>query len=97
MNVSRIVVLLFLAAVGLQRLLETFARRQTIAGQSWFDTERVYNHGYAFGLYLKERFGEDIYTRVAELSDQGWRSFTWLGLFEDLTGVPAPVSEATMN
>ncbi len=33
MNVSRIVVLLFLAAVGLQRLLETFARRQTIAGQ----------------------------------------------------------------
>ena len=60
---------------------------QTIAGQGGFDRERVYSTGYAFGLYLRDRFGRDIYTELAQVSDQGWR-YDWGELLEEATGVP---------
>ena len=33
-----------------------------------FESERGYNHGYSFGLYLDERFGDDLMAQMAHIS-----------------------------
>ena len=55
---------------------------------SWNDGERYYQQGYSFGLYLRQRFGPEIYSRVATEFSKGWRP-EFASVFEDVTGVPA--------
>ncbi|MFH1465593.1 MAG: hypothetical protein ABIO70_14495 [Pseudomonadota bacterium] len=77
---------------------EAFMRRQvqedrlptldewTTQADKWgFEPERNYQSGYAFGLYLYERFGEDIYAKLATASGQRWR-VSWDSIVAEVTG-----------
>lgn len=55
--------------------------------RDWFDGEHGYQAGYSFGLYLRERFGPDIYAELSKNSGKKFR-FVWEDLLGDLTGVP---------
>lgn len=56
--------------------------------RDWGDGERGYQQGYSFGLYLRERFGDDIYARMSQESGKRWRA-QWETIIEELTGVKA--------
>jgi hypothetical protein len=73
----------------LENRLLTFDEWVTRVDKSdWGDGERGYQQGYSFALYLRERFGNDTYTRFAQESSSGWR-LNWDSVVEDVTGVPA--------
>ncbi|MEC9390165.1 MAG: hypothetical protein VX944_08835 [Myxococcota bacterium] len=50
-----------------------------------FDGERGYNHGYAFGLWLREKLGNDAMTAMAATSRERWR-WSWDTIVEKTTG-----------
>lgn len=74
----------------LEDRLLTFDEWHHRAGKrdGWGDGERYYQQGYSFGLYLRQRFGPEVYTRVATEFSKGWRP-EFSSVFEDVTGVPA--------
>ncbi len=51
-----------------------------------FDGERGYNQGYAFALYLADRFDEDVFSKMAVLSGQRWH-WSWDKVVLEATGV----------
>ena len=55
--------------------------------RDWGDGERGYQGGYSFGLYLRERFGKQVYAEFAKTSAKKWRA-NWETIVEDVTGVP---------
>jgi len=63
---------------------EWHTRAQTFR---WGDGERGYQQGYSFALYLRQRFGNDIYAKFALEYAKGWRA-DWNTVIEDVTGVP---------
>ncbi len=71
-------------------LIMDFDRWQTFAqGRvSWNDFERIYQQGYAFNNYLRQRFGEHILDQAAVEAGKKWRPI-WYNVLEDMTGVPA--------
>jgi len=54
----------------------------------WGDSERYYQQGYNFGLYLRQRFGDDTYARFAIEHGRRWR-FEWVTVIEDVLGITA--------
>lgn len=54
----------------------------------WNDHERYYQQGYNFGLYLRQRFGDETYARFALESGKHWR-LQWETVIEDVLGVDA--------
>ncbi len=74
----------------LEDRLLTFDEWHHRAGKrdAWGDGERYYQQGYSFGLYLRQRFGHEVYSRVATEFSKGWRP-EFSSVFEDVTGVPA--------
>lgn len=54
-----------------------------------FDGERGYNQGYAFALYMRDRFGRDTYSEMAAASAERWH-WEWDAVVEEVTGVPGP-------
>jgi len=55
-----------------------------------FDGERGYNQGYAFGLYLRNRFGDDAMSEMAKVSAKRWH-WSWDRVVESVTGVDMQV------
>lgn len=54
-----------------------------------FDGERHYQGGYAFALYLEERFGQGVYQGFAQKrSEQGWTP-DWNSVIEETLAIPA--------
>lgn len=72
------------------RLLEydEWHSRANKRDSGWNDSERYYQQGYSFGLYLRERFGDDIYARFALAHGVRWR-LEWQTVIEDVLGVDA--------
>ena len=64
----------------------TWNEWQTRGGKNRFDQERIYNHGYNFARYLKERFGDQAYAQLAIEGGKAWR-FNWNKVFVDVFGV----------
>lgn len=54
----------------------------------WGDGERGYQQGYSFGLYLRQRFGNETYNKFALQNAKGFR-LDWNVVVEEVTGVPA--------
>ena len=54
----------------------------------WSDYERAYQQGYSFNIYLRGRFGEDVYAKLAVAAGKHWR-FDWWTVIEEVTGVDA--------
>ncbi|MEE2750556.1 MAG: hypothetical protein VX519_03935 [Myxococcota bacterium] len=52
------------------------------------DGERGYQQGYSIALYLRERFGPDIYAEFALASGERWR-LEWEDVIKEVTGVEA--------
>jgi hypothetical protein len=58
----------------------------TTQSDKWgFEPERNYQSGYSFGLYLNERFGEDMYAEMARISGERWHA-NWDAIVEQTTG-----------
>ena len=72
------------------RLLEydEWHTRANKSESGWNDHERYYQQGYSFGLYLRERFGDDTYARFAQEYGKRWRP-QWETVIEDVLGVDA--------
>jgi hypothetical protein len=71
----------------LEDRLLTFKEWDTRAGKwGWNDSERYYQQGYSFGLYLRERFGSDTYAKFAQEFAKGWRP-DFDTVVEDVLGV----------
>lgn len=60
----------------------------TRADKEGFDGERGYNHGYAFSLYLADRFQEDVISKMARIAGERWH-WSWDKVVEEATGVDA--------
>lgn len=71
----------------------TVAEQRVLSLDEWttrvdkagFDGERGYNHGYAFGLWLRERLGSDAMTNMAEVSRERWH-WSWDAVVQKATG-----------
>jgi len=50
-----------------------------------FESERGYNHGYAFGRWLRETTGKDLITDMATVSGEKWH-FSWDAVVRKATG-----------
>ncbi len=50
-----------------------------------FESERGYNHGYAFGHWLRESTGKDLITDMARVAGERWH-FSWNKVVEKATG-----------
>ncbi len=70
------------------RLLEYDEWHTRSAKYSWNDSERYYQQGYSFGLYLRQRFGDQTYARFALEAGKGWRA-NWESVIEDVLGIDA--------
>lgn len=55
----------------------------------WWDGERGYQQGYSFGLYLRERFGNETYNKFATQNSEAFL-FDWNDHLEKVTGVKGP-------
>lgn len=55
-------------------------------GLSGLDGERIYNQGFAFLLFLKERYGEEAFARLLQTAAQKPR-WDWLSVFEEGQGI----------
>ena len=66
--------------------LPTWDQLQNISGQSGWDRERVYNHGYNIGIYLKETYGADTYAKFAQESGKKWQ-WSWNKVIEKVLGI----------
>jgi hypothetical protein len=74
----------------LQDRLLTYEEWHDRAGKrsSWNDSERYYQGGYTFALYLRQRFGSDVYARFATEFSKTWRA-EFSSVIEDVIGIPA--------
>jgi len=73
----------------LQDRLLTYDEWHTRFGKwGWGDSERYYQQGYNFGLYLRQRFGDDTYARFAIEHGRRWR-FEWVNVVEAVLGISA--------
>ena len=54
----------------------------------WADGERYYQQGYSFGQYLRQRFGDQTYSKFALEYAKRWRP-AWETVIEDVLGVDA--------
>lgn len=70
------------------RLLSYEEWQTRVQSMRWGDGERGYQQGYSFGLYLRQRFGNDTYQRFAIEHAKKWRP-DWNSVIEEVTGVPA--------
>jgi hypothetical protein len=70
------------------RLLEYDEWHTRFGKWGWGDSERYYQQGYNFGLYLRQRFGEDTYARFAIEHGRRWR-WEWVSVVEDVLGLTA--------
>ncbi len=70
------------------RLLEYDEWHTRSAKYGWNDSERYYQQGYSFGLYLRQRFGADTYARFALEFGKAWRP-NWETVIEDVLGIDA--------
>jgi hypothetical protein len=70
------------------RLLEYDEWHTRFGKWGWGDSERYYQQGYNFGLYLRQRFGDDTYARFAIEHGRRWR-FEWVTVVEDVLGLTA--------
>ncbi len=64
----------FMRQQVLEDRLPTLDEWTTQADKWGFEPERNYQSGYSFGLYLHQRFGEDIYAELATASGQRWHA-----------------------
>ena len=62
--------------------------RSAKSQSGWNDHERYYQQGYSFGLYLRERFGDDTYAKFALEYSKRWRPM-WETVIEDVLGIDA--------
>ncbi len=70
------------------RLLEYDEWHTRFGKWGWGDSERYYQQGYNFGLYLRQRFGDDTYARFALEHGRRWR-WEWVTVVEDVLGMTA--------
>jgi hypothetical protein len=70
-----------------ERLLSWDEWKTVQQQHGWWDGERGYQQGYSFGLYLRERFGNDTYEKFALENQKGF-TFDWNEHLETVTGVP---------
>ena len=56
--------------------------------RGWNDSERYYQQGYSFGLYLRQRFGDKTYAKFAIEHGRRWR-WDWVTVIEDVLGITA--------
>ena len=79
-------------------LRTTFLEDRELSPNEWttridkggFDGERGYNQGFAFGLYLRERFGTDVMSEMARISGERWH-WNWDKVVQKATGVEMQV------
>ncbi|MFT4978342.1 MAG: hypothetical protein ACI8S6_004250, partial [Myxococcota bacterium] len=73
-----------------ERLLEydEWHARANKRDSGWNDSERYYQQGYSFGLYLRDQYGDDTYARFALEYAQRWRP-EWQTVIEDVLGTDA--------
>ncbi len=71
-------------------LVMSYDRWQTFAQSrmSWNDFERIYQQGYAFNAYLRQRFGENVLDLASVEAGKKWRPH-WMDVLEEMTGIPA--------
>ena len=62
--------------------------RSAKSQSGWNDHERYYQQGYSFGLYLRERFGDDTYAKFALEYSKRWRP-QWESVIEEVLGIDA--------
>ncbi|GDX83312.1 hypothetical protein LBMAG42_51230 [Deltaproteobacteria bacterium] len=72
-----------------ERLLSWDEWKTVQQSHGWWDGERGYQQGYSFGLYLRERFGNETYNQLA-LENQKGIKFDWNDHLETVTGVKGP-------
>jgi hypothetical protein len=72
-----------------ERLLSWDEWKTVQQQHGWWDGERGYQQGYSFGLYLRERFGNETYQKLALESQKGFK-FDWNDHLETVTGVAGP-------
>jgi hypothetical protein len=73
----------------LEDRLLTYEEWHTRFGKwGWGDSERYYQQGYNFGLYLRQRFGAETYARFAVEAGRRWR-WEWVTVVEDVLGITA--------
>jgi hypothetical protein len=70
------------------RLLEYDEWHNRSFKRGWGDSERYYQQGYSFGLYLRQRFGDQTYARFAVEHGRRWR-WDWVTVIEDVLGIDA--------
>ncbi len=71
------------------RLLSWDEWKTVQQNHGWMDGERGYQQGYSFGLYLRERFGNETYNNFALENQKGF-IYDWNDHLETVTGVPGP-------
>ena len=79
-------------------LRTTFLEDRVLSPSEWttridkggFDGERGYNQGFAFGLYLRQRFGADVMSDMARISGKRWH-WSWDRVVQKATGVEMDV------
>ena len=54
----------------------------------WGDSERYYQQGYNFGLYIRQRFGDETFARFAIEHGRRWR-WEWVTVIKDVLGISA--------
>ncbi|MBN1334552.1 MAG: PD40 domain-containing protein [Deltaproteobacteria bacterium] len=70
------------------RLLDFYEWQNYVQSMDWNDGERAYQQGYAFANYVRQRFGYDVYARLAQENGKRWNP-TWTVAFEDVLGIDA--------
>ena len=83
----------FLRATVLEDRVLDHDEWTTRIDKSGFDGERGYNHGYSFGLYLNERFGDDPMTKMAHISADHWH-WSWDQVVAEATGIESETLHA---
>ena len=72
-----------------ERLLSWDEWKTVQQQHGWWDGERGYQQGYSFGLYLRQRFGNETYNQLALENQKGF-TFDWNDHLLTVTGVSGP-------
>lgn len=83
----------FLRMTVLEDRLPTEAEWTSRMHTEGMEGERGYNNGYAFSLWLRERFDKDVVTEMTHVSHDHFH-WSWDGVVKQATGVDMPTLHA---
>ena len=76
---------MFLRACWKDEKLLPLDEMGTLWGKGAWEAELVYNQGFALGIYLKDRYGEDVLKRLIHEQGRGWH-WDFRNTIEEVTG-----------